>query len=96
MTNEEKLEQKLNEEIEFEIALDNALYNKLIKCKKLKVLCSSGLTAQKTSEYIPITKLFYDKPTIELKNNKIYFKAKPKLHFLLNIVIKKLLWTSSM
>ena len=25
--------------------------------------------------------MFYDKPIIELKDNKIYFKAKPKLHF---------------
>lgn len=81
LTNEKDLEQKLNEEIEFKIAFDNSLYNKLIKYKKLKVVCSSSLKTQKTSEYIPITELFYDKPTIELKNNKIYFKAKPKLHF---------------
>jgi len=28
-----------------------------------------------------ITDLFYGRPTIEIKNGKIYFSAKPKFHF---------------
>jgi len=81
LNNEEKLEQKLNEQIEFQIPLDSNLYNRLIDCKRLKVVCSSGLKTQKDLISIPITDLFYDKPNIEFKSGKICFKAKPKLHF---------------
>ena len=58
LTDEKSLEKKLNEEVEFEIAIDDDLYKKLIKCKKLKVVCSSGSTTQKTSDYVSITELF--------------------------------------
>jgi len=81
LKNEKKLEDAINENIIFEIPLDQNLYNKLNENKNLKIYCSSTLTKQKTGEIIPIKKLFYDKPTIELRNNKIYFNAKPKLHF---------------
>ncbi|NLL04385.1 MAG: hypothetical protein GX270_01035, partial [Clostridiaceae bacterium] len=79
--NEHKLEEAINEEITFEIPLDQNLYNKLINNKKIKIYCSSILTTQKTNSNIPIAKLFYDRPIIEIKENKLFFKAKPKLHF---------------
>ena len=81
LTNEDILEQLINEKITFEIPLEQNLYNKLQKTAKLKIYCSSTLTVQKTNKTIPIKDLFYDKPIIELKDNKIYFNAKPKLHF---------------
>lgn len=81
LSDEESLALKLNKEVTFEISLDQNLVNKLKEYENLKVVCSSNLKTQKTSEIIPLSNLFSDRPTIELKNNKIYFKAKPKLHF---------------
>lgn len=81
LKNEEILEQIINEEIIFEIPLEESLYTKLKTNKNVKVFCSSTLKKQKTEEIIPITNLFYNKPTIEFKDKKIYFKAKPRLHF---------------
>lgn len=81
LRNSEKLAQLINEEIIFEIPIEQNLYNKLANSRSIKVVCSTTLKNQKTSENIPITDLFYDRPIIEVKNNKIYFKAKPKLHF---------------
>ena len=80
LRNSEKLEKAINEEITFEIPIEQALYNKIKELTKIKIVCSSTLKSQ-TSENIPITDLFYNKPTIVLKDNKLYFKAKPKLHF---------------
>ena len=79
--NEIKLEEAINEQITFEIPLDKNLYDKLKGNKNIKIFCSSTLANQKTNKNIPITNLFYDKPIIELIDNIIYFKAKPKLHF---------------
>lgn len=80
LRNEENLEKAINEEVSFEIPIELTLYNKIKMYNKIKVMLSSNLMDQ-SSEYIPITALFYDKPIVELKNNKIYFKGKPKLHF---------------
>ena len=75
----------INKQIEFEISIDSELYNKLKKYEDIKVVCSTTLTNKRTSENRIITELFYDKPVIELKNNKIYFKGKPKLNFYTDI-----------
>ncbi len=81
LTNSDSLEKALNEQIEFEINIDTKLYNELKKYEDIKVFCSTTLTNKMTMENRLITDLFYDKPVIELKNNKIYFKAKPKFNF---------------
>jgi hypothetical protein len=86
--NEQKLEEAINEKITFEIPLEQSLYNKLKENKSIKIFCSSTLTTQKTNQNIPIDNLFYDKPIIEVKNNKMYFMAKPKLHFYNNKFIR--------
>ena len=80
-TNSDSLAKAINGQIEFEITIDPQLYNKLKKHEDIKVVCSTTLTNKKTLENRSLTELFYDKPVIELKNNKIYFKGRPKLNF---------------
>jgi len=53
----------------------------LIEEGDIKVVCSTTLKDEKTMGNKLITDLFYGRPTIEIKNGKIYFSAKPKFHF---------------
>lgn len=82
----ESLEKAINEEIAFEIPIEQNLYNKIQKLKNIKIMCSSNLK-NKYFENIPIVDLFYDRPVIELKDAKLHFKARPKLHFYKNETI---------
>ena len=45
------------------------------------MVCSTTLKDSATEEYRTIYDIFYEKPSIELKNGKIYFKGRPKLNF---------------
>ncbi|ADU75518.1 hypothetical protein [Acetivibrio thermocellus] len=81
LVKEEELEKAINEEITFEYAIDSELYKRLIKEGDIKVVCSTPLIDENTMENKSICDLFYGTPTIEIKNGKIYFSAKPKFHF---------------
>ncbi|MGF7046927.1 hypothetical protein J2T13_001429 [Paenibacillus sp. DS2015] len=61
--------------IHSEIPLNSTLYTKLMKANKVQVYVSSTMNGKKLSE------LFYEKPTVTLKDNKVYFEGKPKFHF---------------
>ncbi len=78
---EEALEKAISEEIKFDYAIDSELYKKLIEEGDIKVVCSTTLKDEVTMENKSILDLFYGTPTIEIKNGKIYFSAKPKFHF---------------
>jgi len=82
INDEESLEKAINEEIEFDYTIDSELYKRLIEEGDIKVVCSTTLKDEKTMGNKLITDLFYGRPTIEIKNGKIYFSAKPKFHFL--------------
>jgi len=47
----------------------------LIEEGDIKVVCSTTLKDEKTMGNKLITDLFYGRPTIEIKNGKIYFSA---------------------
>ncbi len=79
--NEDALASAIKGEFAFEYELNSELCEKLIKTKNLKVVCSTTLKDPVTGEYKAINDIFYEKPSIELKNGKIYFKGKPKLNF---------------
>lgn len=81
INDEESLEKAINEEIEFDYTIDSELYKRLIEEGDIKVVCSTTLKDEKTMGNKLITDLFYGRPTIEIKNGKIYFSAKPKFHF---------------
>jgi len=70
----DSLANAINKQIEFEITIDPQLYNKLKKHEDIKVVCSTTLTNKKTLENRSLTELFYDKPVIELKNNKMVLR----------------------
>jgi len=48
----------------------------LIEEGDIKVVCSTTLKDEKTMGNKLISDLFYGRPTIEIKNGKIYFSAK--------------------
>ena len=81
LTDEDALADKIKGEFVIERELDSKIYEKLIKAEDLKVVCSTTLKNPVTDEYKIIYDIFYEKPSIELKNGKIYFKGKPKLNF---------------
>jgi hypothetical protein len=81
VSNEAALEKALDKEISFEYKLNSELYSKLTKNENIKVVCSTKLENPVTGEYRPVTDIFHEVPDIQLKNNKIYFKGKPKLNF---------------
>ena len=81
LTDEDALAKAIKGEFTFECDLDSELYERLIKIEDLKVVCSTTLKNPITDEYKTIYDIFYEKPSIELKNGKIYFKGKPKLNF---------------
>ena len=81
LLDESALEDAIDEEITFEFELDSELYSKLTKNENIKVVCSTKLENPVTGEYRPVTDIFHEVPDIQLKNNKIYFKGKPKLNF---------------
>jgi len=78
---EEALEKAINEEITFDYTIDAELYKKLKQEGDIKVVCSTTLKDEITMESKSILDLFYGTPTIEIKNGKIYFSAKPRFHF---------------
>jgi len=73
-TNSDSLAKAINGQIEFEITIDSGLYNKLKKMEDIRIVCSTTLTNKKTLENRSLTELFYDKPVIELKNNKMVLR----------------------
>ena len=79
--NENALANAIDSEITFEYKLDSELYNKLTKNENLKVVCSTKLKDPATGEYKTIDDIFYEKPSVEIKNNKIYFKGRPRFNF---------------
>ena len=81
LTDEDALADAIKGEFVFEYKLDSKLYERLTKTENLKVVCSTTLKDPVTEEYKTIDNIFYEKPSIELKNGKVYFKGKPKLNF---------------
>jgi hypothetical protein len=49
------------------------------------VVCSTTLKDPVTEEYKTIYDIFYEKPSIELKNGKVYFKGSQSLIFIIKI-----------
>ena len=73
LTDEDALADAIKGEFAFEYELDSELYEKLIKTENLKVVCSTTLKNPVTEEYKTIYDIFYEKPSIELKNGKDIF-----------------------
>lgn len=83
--NSDKLAHAINEEVTFEVDIEKELYNKINSYEDLIIVCSTTLPGKKMSD------LFTGKPEIELKNNKIYFKAKPKFYFYKDIYFSEII-----
>ena len=73
LSNEDALANAIKGEFTFEYKLDSELYKKLTKTENLKVVCSTTLKNPVTEEYKTIYDIFYEKPSIELKNGKDIF-----------------------
>ncbi|GAB7086036.1 hypothetical protein [Marinifilum fragile] len=68
---EEALEKAINEKIKFDYPIDSELYRKLREEGDIKVVCSTTLKDEVTMENKSFLDLFYDTPTIEIKDGKI-------------------------
>lgn len=70
------LAEVLNKDFTYEISISKARYSDLMNREKLNVFVSTTLPEKRYSD------LFYGEPSVELRDNKVYIKLKPKFHFL--------------
>ena len=78
LSNADSLAGVLDKAITFEINIGSTQYTDLLNRDKLNIFVSTTLPNKKYSD------LFNGKPSVELRDNKIYLMAKPKFHFISN------------